>query len=86
MLINYDTLRELAGAETYDQVKHYHRGWVEESLGDGNNIRDDRWTKSIAVGSKAFIESVKTHLGALARGRNRLTLLLQLTAQKRRRP
>ena len=69
VLITYSTLRELVGVKTYPQVKHYHKGWVEESLGDGNNIRDDRWTKSIAVGSKAFIESVKTHLGALARGR-----------------
>jgi len=57
------------GAETYEQVKHYHKGWVEESLGDGNIIRDDRWTKCIAAGSKAFVESVKTDLRALARVR-----------------
>ena len=69
VLINYDRLRELVGVETYDQVRHYHKGWVEEYVGDGNNRREEKWTKSIAVGSKEFVESVKTLLGALARGR-----------------
>ena len=49
VLINYDKLRELVGVETYDQVKQYHKGWVEEYLGDGNNRRDEKWTKSIAA-------------------------------------
>jgi putative transposase len=49
-----------------------HKDWVEEYLGDGKNIRDDRWTKSIAVGSKGFVEYVKTALGALAKGRKPL--------------
>jgi len=33
------------------------------------NIRDDKWTKGIAVGSKGFVEPVKSALGALAKGR-----------------
>ncbi len=52
-----------------DQVKQYHKGWVEEYLGDGNNRRDQKWTKSIAVGSKGFVESIKKLLGAIGRGR-----------------
>ena len=35
----------------------------------GNNIRDDKWTKGIAVGSKGFVEHVKSALGALAKSR-----------------
>jgi putative transposase len=69
VLINYDKLTELVGVETYDQVKHYHKGWVEEYLGDGNNRREEKWTKSIAVGSKGFVEYVKSALSALAKGR-----------------
>ncbi len=69
MLINYDKLRELVGVEFYDLVKRSHKGWVEEYLGNGNNRREEKWTKSIAVGSKGFVESVKTLLGAIARGR-----------------
>jgi hypothetical protein len=42
---------------------------MEEYLGDGNNNRDDKWTKSIAVGSKGFVEYIKSALSALAKGR-----------------
>jgi putative transposase len=70
VLISYDRLRELVGAKTYDEVKHSHMGWVEECLGDGNNRRDEKWTKSIAVGSKTFVAHMKETLGALAKGRN----------------
>jgi putative transposase len=69
VLINYDKLMELVGVENYDQVKQYHKGWVAEYLGDGNNHRDQKWTKSIAVGSKSVVKRVRTLLGALARGR-----------------
>ncbi len=69
VLINYEKLRELAGAESYDLLKRYRQGWVEKYLGNGNNIRDDKWTKGIAVGSKGFVEHVKSALGALAKGR-----------------
>ncbi len=40
-----------------------------DNLGNGNNIRDDKWTKSIAVGKRTFIERVKSLMGALAKGR-----------------
>jgi len=33
------------------------------------NFRQDQWTESIAVGSKAFIETIKEQLGILAKGR-----------------
>jgi putative transposase len=69
VLINDDTLRELINVETYDQVKQYHKGWLDEYRSDGNNRRDEKWTTSIAVGSKGFVQSVKRLLGALARGR-----------------
>ena len=42
---------------------------MDDYLGNGNNIRDDKWTKSIAVGNRAFVERVKSLMGALAIGR-----------------
>ena len=36
---------------------------------DNGNDREDKWTRSIAVGSKEFVEDVKTELGFLAKGR-----------------
>ena len=38
-------------------------------LVNGQNIQDDRWTKSIAVGNKSFVERLKSLMGVLAIGR-----------------
>ncbi len=38
-------------------------------LGNGNNIRDDKWSTSIAVGNRNFVERVKLLMGAMAIGR-----------------
>ena len=32
---------------------------VNESLGNGNNYRQDDWSESVAVGSKDFVETIK---------------------------
>ena len=69
VLIKYDKLRELVGTESYDQVKQSHQGWVNEYLDNGPKSREDKWTNSIAVGSKGFVESVKSALGIRAKGR-----------------
>ena len=37
--------------------------WVDDHLGSGNHIRDEKWTESIAVGSKAFVDRVKGLMG-----------------------
>ena len=39
-------------------------------MGDGAKERQDKWTGSIAVGSKSFIEDAKARLGFRAKGRN----------------
>ena len=58
ILIHYEKLRELVAIDSYDLLKEHHRGWVEEYLNNGCNSRDDKWSKSIAVGSKGFIEKM----------------------------
>ena len=65
----YQKLAELAGFEDYDTFRKAHKEWVSESLANGNNFRQTQWTKSIAVGSKSFIETIKDKLGILAKGR-----------------
>ncbi len=69
ILINYQRLTELLGYENYDEVKTYHKRWVDDYLSNGNNIRDDKWTKSIAVGNRTFVERVKSLMVVLAIGR-----------------
>ena len=50
-------------------LKRSHREWVEELLEEKENVRDRKWTESIAVGGKKFIEKVREKLGFRARGR-----------------
>jgi putative transposase len=38
-------------------------------LANDNNSRQTKWTESIAVGNKSFIETIKERLGILASGR-----------------
>ncbi|MBC2717676.1 MAG: transposase [Desulfobacteraceae bacterium] len=69
VLINYERLRELLGFDTYDRVKAGHKKWVESCLTNGENCRDEKWSRSIAVGSKIFIDNVKSLMGVSAQGR-----------------
>ena len=68
-LIDYERLRELAGFTTYDEFRFAHRDWIEESLTDGCNRRDEKWSASVAVGSERFIEKIKRELGIRGKGR-----------------
>ncbi len=38
---------------------------------NGDIRREEKWSKSIAVGSKDFIDSIKSSMGSLAQGRKR---------------
>jgi hypothetical protein len=44
----------------HDQVKLHHKKWVDEYLGNEKNIRDGKWTGSIAVGGRGFVDRVKS--------------------------
>lgn len=68
ILIDYKKFMELLGTDNYDQARQDHRGWTAELLGNGPG-RDDKWTRSIAIGSKEFVEEVNAKLGILAKGR-----------------
>jgi putative transposase len=69
VLIDYERLQGLLGADSYDQLRNSYKGWVEEYSGDGERVRKDEWTGSIAVGSRPFVEKVKALLGFRAKGR-----------------
>jgi hypothetical protein len=42
---------------------------VEQYVGDGEKVRKEEWTGSVAVGSRSFVEKVKSLLGFRAKGR-----------------
>ena len=70
VLLDYERLQGLFGTGSYEKLREIHRGWIEEYLGNGLQIRQDEWTDSIAVGSRTFIENVKALLGFRAMGRD----------------
>jgi putative transposase len=70
ILIDYKKLQLLVGSGSYDKLKSSHRGWVDEYLANKSEGRQDEWTDSIAVGSKPFIEKVKSLLGFKAKRRD----------------
>jgi len=68
-LINRQKLVALLGIKDHLYLSEYHRNWVEEILRNGSNLRDPKWTQSIAVGDKDFVMKTKAKLGAKAIGR-----------------
>jgi len=69
VLINYEKLRKLVGIDSYDSMRVHYKGWIEEYLGSRETDRDDKWTSSIAVGSKGFVEKLKSILIGSVSGR-----------------
>ena len=74
VLISYEALMNLAGYQNYDAFRKAHRKWVEAELEKIGSRRQSHWTQSIAVGSRAFIETVQEQLSFRARGRRKRNL------------
>jgi hypothetical protein len=65
-IIDLRSLSDLSGFADLRDFQRAHREWVEQGLENGLAGRDDRWSESIAVGSLAFVESVRNQLGIKA--------------------
>ena len=68
-IIDFDRLMRLLGFENYGDLKDVHYKWVEGAIQTDNFKKEHKWTQSIAVGSKTFIEKMKVTLGYRAKGR-----------------
>jgi hypothetical protein len=69
-IIDLPSVSELCGFADLRDFQRAHREWVEHGLENGVAVRDERWSEAIAVGSLAFVESVKNQLGAKAAHRD----------------
>jgi putative transposase len=69
-IIDLRALSELCGFEELADFQRAQRQWIEEALEGAPAVRDDRWSEAIAVGSLAFVETVKNDLGVKARHRD----------------
>ena len=68
-IIDFDRLIGLLGFKNYDDLKEAHYKWVESEIPTDGSAKENKWTQSIAVGSKAFIETMREALGFRAKGR-----------------
>jgi putative transposase len=72
VLIHYDRLRQLMGFDSYQEARISQKKWVEACLQSQTNSREDKWTRSLAVGSRHFIDDIKKKMGIAAKWRKRL--------------
>lgn len=68
-LIDWPTLLGAFSLKDREELKISYAGWVEEGLKGYGLVRDERWTESVAVGSKDFVERTAQALGIKANGR-----------------
>lgn len=54
----------------WSAFKSAHIGWIEEELKNPRPKRESFWTESVAVGSLAYVEQVKSEMGASAKYRS----------------
>jgi len=68
-VIDQDGLRQGFGKGSFETLKVDLRKSVDERLRAEKVMREELWTKSIAVGSRGFVEGIKKELTARAKGR-----------------
>lgn len=69
-IIHWPSLMLLLGINDREKLRRFYSEWVEDALRTRDLARDDRWTESIAVGSKEFVERTASSLGIKSIGRN----------------
>ena len=68
-VIDYQGLMNLLGFESMEAMIEARCQWIEEALVKKEKNRESKWTESIAVGSKGFVERTKEFLGIKVKGR-----------------
>ena len=68
-IIDIPVLMDLLGIRDLPTLQRTHRQWLEEALKTHRKQREGRWSESLAVGNRAFVEAVKAQLGVAARHR-----------------
>ena len=68
-LIDFSLLNELLNQDSIIDLQRINTELVDEELQKENLTRDDKWSSSVAVGSKNFIEIIHHKLGMKTRGR-----------------
>jgi len=68
-LIDFQRLPILFGFDSLKEFQKHHKIWIDEALKNYRLERDSKWSESIAVGRKSFVEEVHKKLGYKVKGR-----------------
>ena len=68
-IVDYGTLMGLFRAGSVLALRRLREKWVDEALARGDMVRESKWTESVAVGSRDFVETIRRKLGLRAKGR-----------------
>jgi putative transposase len=71
-VVDFGALMDLLGIDELSQLQNLYASWINEGLSAENSLRDSRWTESLAVGSKAFVEQFQSQSGSAAAHRKQL--------------
>jgi REP-associated tyrosine transposase len=68
-LIDYEGIMGLLGFRVMSDFAEVYKGWIAGSINQEMQVREGKWTESIAVGSERFVTETKERLGFKAKGR-----------------
>lgn len=68
-LIDYNELTLLLGMNSREELRDYYRKWIDHVVMNEEQKRESKWTESLAVGSKKFVEMVDKQLKPKAQKR-----------------
>lgn len=68
-IINYGKLAELSNSRSISDFRVTYNRWMKGALSAEHRSRQSKWTESVAVGGKEFVERTKERLAYRAKGR-----------------
>jgi len=68
-LVDYEGLKGLLNFWEMPDLADAYRGWVEDALSADGQLRDGKWSESIAVGRESFVTMTREKLGSKGKGR-----------------
>jgi REP element-mobilizing transposase RayT len=68
-IIDHRALMDLLAIPSIEALQRSHKTWIEQALARAEHTRESKWTESVAVGSRNFVETIKGKLGVRAKRR-----------------
>ena len=65
-IIDYAALMDLMDIPDVHALQSSHRAWIDEALKSEQCVRDERWSRSLAIGSPTFVSHFQAALGTRA--------------------